>query len=353
MERRQGKRKKAPLIIALSLVSFLVLYFAGGIIAHNVVANVIFDKRGSDETSLSSKWYSVFNTQKDYETLQNRVIFSFSSINNEKLTGYFYSSPNPKGTVISLHGMGSLSDGDNAEFQDWFVKKGYNLAAIDLTASGRSEGKSMRGLHQSAYDAKDAYTYLLKENKIVSPLIMVGHSWGGFGAAASISLGVKADYVISFSAFDMPLNYMYDCAAIRVGPLAPITYPGFLLGIKMRFGENANLSASKALKDSNVKALLVHGEEDMTVRYSESLLYAAKDFPNVTPFSISNCGHDRPWLSEEAKQYAQESIAKIGEEFNKLNGEEAELALKEIGYDKNKASVLSTDLFSSIETFLA
>ncbi|MCR5078808.1 MAG: alpha/beta hydrolase [Bacilli bacterium] len=353
MEETKRKRKSPLFVISIVIAALVLTYFGSGVIAANIVSSVLYGHRLTTPKNLQSKWYALFNTREDYEVLSNREVLTFPSNNNETLSSYFYSSSSPKGTVISLHGMGSLADGDNSEYQQWFVEKGYNLLALDLTASGNSEGNEMRGLHQSAYDAYSAYSYLIKEKRIVEPLIMAGHSWGAYGAAASLSLGVKANYVISFSGYDVPIKEMYAQAESKVGILAPLTYPAFLLGMELRFGGNGTLSAKEAIANSSAKALLIHGDADNTVSYDISLLDAAKDLSNVTTLTIPGCGHDRPWLEMEAKEYANGFIAKLGKDFDSLDKERATEELTKLGYEKEKANILNKEVFSAIEKLLA
>ena len=339
-------RKKR--VIVLFVIFFLIIsYFAGGIIASNIVLSNIFEKRGSNESDLLTNELLIYKTRNDYSIMNERIEYDFYSSNN-KLKGYYYRVNDSKGLVISAHGMKSLSDAKDAEYQSYFIEQGYSVFAIDLTASGKSEGKSMNGLYQSAYDIKAAYDFLKEGNMLEDKLILVGHSWGAYGACASIALGLNPDYVISFSAFDNPYDTMVRFSLNSVGGIIYPTIPTFYLATNIKYGKNNTLSASKALKNSKAKSLVIQGKNDKTIPYNKEALYNhVKNLSNVKTLLLDNIGHNNPWLSYDSIKYVEDEIEP---KLKTLSGSELDNFIKNV--DKEKTSALSNIVFDEIKDFL-
>ena len=330
---------KTILITGLALT---VLYFGGGAIAYGAVSAVVFSRREVNEDIAY-----IYKVRSDYPALSTRSEHSFLSGNNT-LRGYLYSAFSPKGLVLAVHGMGSNSDSDDAQYQQWFLDQGYDVFALDLTCCGNSGGSSFKSLAQSAYDVASCFDYLTSHNLMKDQFIMVGHSWGGYGIAASLQLGVKADKVITFSAFDIPLDTMMEYARSYAGGIADFSYPSFALDSYIVQGKDASLSAFDGLKVSNTKALVIHGEEDNSVKIDGNSLYRrAKDLPNVTTLTLSNVGHAGPWRSTISLDYVKEVV----EPKLKERSEDKKFFLASI--DKEKTSQLSDQVFSKITSFLA
>ena len=342
------KKRKRIIIISCIILFLIISYFLGGIIASNIVLNNIFDKRGSDLSSLLNVEERIYKTRNDYDILKERTEYYFYNNYNEKLVGYYYKTNDSKGLVISAHGMTSQADSFDAEYQSYFVENGYNLFSFDLTASGKSEGNSMRGLHQSAYDVYSAYTFLKANNLLENNLILVGHSWGAYGVATSLSLGVKANYLITFSAFDNPYDTYIRYSKNYMGDFINLTIPSFFISTEIKYGKNNRLSASQAIKDSKIKSLIIHGNNDNSIPYDNEALYNhVKDYNNCETLLLDGINHNRPWLSKESKEYVNDNI---NNKIKELKDNELDTFINNI--DKNKTTELSNIVFNKINNFL-
>ncbi|MBP5092009.1 MAG: alpha/beta hydrolase [Bacilli bacterium] len=337
------KRKRLGKILIISVISVTVLYFGGGMAAAFIVNNAVFARHDEERVHLTKN-------RDDFALLTYREEFSFSLGNNE-LKGYYYQASPSLGTVIAVHGMNGYADGPDAQYQEWFLSKGYSVCSIDLTASGSSQGSSINGLHQSAHDVKAVYDYLLKNEKLEEKVVLCGHSWGGYGVAASLGLGVKADAVITFSAFDNPFDTMVNYSERYVGLLAKMSIPPFYIAQNMAYGEEVFRSASKALGHSPTKALIIHGEEDSAIPLKDiSLLDKARGMENVQTITLPHIGHVYPWLSESSYLYYGELTATY--ETLRKKGDDA--AMKEFldSIDLERSSARNEALFQQISSFL-
>ena len=330
------------------LAAILVVYLVGGLTAGAIVCENIFGHRGSSMEDLTSQpRFRIYKQRKAYATMQYRYGVNFVSGKNV-LTGYYYETDlTPKGTVIAAHGFNSLSEGPESAYHDYFLRRGYNVYALDLTACGESEGKSTVSLLQSGEDVKNACKALQDAGKLVGETILAGYSWGAFGAARAVRLGVEADKLICFSAFDCAYEMMLNSAVSRSHGLAYATVPPFALGLYMGNGEGAFERMSEFLPQHAVKSFFAQGEKDEVVPLSISLAERMKGKATVY---YSDATHVTPWFSKTAREYIANEIQP---ELDKVAGLPYEEGVICESVDKEKSSELDAGLFAALDAFLA
>ena len=337
--------KKTVGIVAGVILGATLIYFSGGVIVERLVANAVFNHRSPEPNDPKNHKAGMYLSQKDFPALSTRVELTFVSGGNT-LTGYYYDTPS-KDVVLFAHGMNSYADGPEAVVENYFVEAGYDVFAIDLSASGKSEGTSMVNLYQSAYDVAAAERYLRENNRVTGSLILSGYSWGGFGAAASLGLGAKADKLLTFSAYDCPYEMMIHSASERVGQLSVISVPCFALSTLMFHGENNFRKASDAVKSAGIPAMLIQGSEDKMVPLSGISLY--DHCPDAVRYEVRG-GHEVPWVSVSARQYVENTVKPELAKQEAISEEKAQEYLA--GLDKKRTSDLDVELFLRIDDFL-
>ncbi len=100
-----------------------------------------------------------------------------------------WSSPEPKGQLVFIHGLGEHS-GRYQNPAAWFTARGYSVYALDLRGHGHSEGR--RGDAASWRQLADDIGIFLK---IVPPgrRFLIGHSFGGQVVVNYLSEPSKSD----------------------------------------------------------------------------------------------------------------------------------------------------------------
>ncbi len=218
-----------------------------------------------------------------------------------------------KGLIVMVHGLGGNMD-SHLPVALKFTESGYKVFTFDCTGSGCSEGWGVRGLSQGALDLDAALTYIASDPELQSmPLIVYGHSMGGYAAAAVTAKHPEVDGIISIAAFDRPLTEMMEMAKKKAGVIAYAGYPGLAMQYLLMFGPDGNRSAAKALSGSKVPALIIAGSNDQVVPYPVSL-YAKKDAiddPNAEFIMIDEPyrnGHVGLWRSKKANREHTEEL---------------------------------------------
>lgn len=351
-----NKPRKIALIISASLASAIVTYFAGGLIVTSIVSNGFINKRYSDVSTLGDDFYRVQKVRTDYESLSVREEISFTS-GEETLMGYLYESASPKGVIIMAHGVNNQADGNSAPMQDYYVNHNYDVFAIDLTGCGRSTGKGIKTLHESRYCVANAVKTVKNLAKTKDlPIFLIGHSWGAYGAVAATQDvdGVKA--VASFSGYNKPNDMMFGFAESYTTRASVVLKPSLDFSLSVLCGGDSFFSAEKAIRNnSDVHYVVIHGEKDNTVPLKKYSLYdnIAKDgYSNVTPILLNGVTHGAPWKTVDAMEYTSEVEKGLADLRKKYKGKLPDDVREEYlsSFDKERTSVVNTDLLNQIDT---
>ena len=338
---------------------------SNGKIDANVILSGLLDRRQNNENSFPSSIDSlVYLYYPDYPSLASRTIYFFNSGRNQ-LAGYYYEVPNAKGIVIYVHGIGSYADDWYTIGQDYFVRNGFSVFAIDLTSCGRSQGIGIKGLAQSALDTKNAVKFVKEHiNKDNYPIFLFGHSWGGYGVAASLAFE-SVDAVASLSGFATPLEEMREVPENFVGQFidfdnnAKFNFNEVEEAAKERWPQYYNLSAVDGINSCNVPVLIVQGGKDKIVTPNGSSLYAHKDIirkEDVEYMFLPNDDHLSLFRCQESNQY-KEYVQSIRNDFEKVYGKNLSKIPPECvkqftsQFDRRLTSIVNENLFDSIANF--
>ena len=174
---------------------------------------------------------------------------------------------------------------------------------------GESEGRWAVGLQQIRQDLC-AYLSFTESppGREKLPLILYGHSAGGYAALAALSEGYDVDGVISVCGFNSPTDMMMYHSRENVGVLADLEYPFFVLENLFLFGSDASDTALEGINAAEIPILLIEGDSDERFPPSLGLIRYADSFqnPNVEWTTVSapwRGEHATPWLTEAGAAY--------------------------------------------------
>lgn len=330
-------------------------------IGARVVPMVMFDKRfTTTEGYLSSFEGHLYKNQTDFPSLKEREKISFKSGSN-KLNAYLYRCDMPIGLVMVVHGMMSLADSNIAIVEDYFLRNSFDVMAIDLTSSGESQGRAIKGLEQGAIDVSNAIAYINSKPSLAKlPLFLIGHSWGGYSVCASLYFDQSPVAVASLSGFINPIEEMLGIPKVNMGALGIIPEASreeLEDSIMERSGQIGFLGANDGIeKAKNTKIMLIHGDLDRTVPYKlTSILTQYKGRRRVEKVVLKGKKHGNVFYSKEAIQYAEpifEKQKQLASKYKKWDRvPEAEVEAFYASIDKEKTSVIDEGLFAKIKDF--
>ena len=116
------------------------------------------------------------------------------------------------------------------------------------------------------------------------PILLFGHSWGGYAAAAVLGGSHDVTASVCAAGFDTPLGLMRQTARRWCGPVAELGVPFLWLDQQLRFGTAANVSGAEAAAASGTPVLVLHGADDDTIPADGPSLLAAcqkENAPNI------------------------------------------------------------------------
>ena len=317
-----------PYVIIIIIIAAILFFLLSVCLAHYVVSNSIYGRRG--DASISIKYL----LPSDFPNLNVKKSYF---LNNKKarLSVYEYTQKGvkPVGLVLFVHGIGgghfySLS------LINYLCERGLMVVAYDQYASGTSEGRKIVSMNQGAIDAKYAVRYIEKNYDL--PFYVAGHSWGGYAASQALRYSKKIEKCVNIAG----LNNEISMASRIARPMVAIS--AFL-----HYGKYGLYSTYGALKKTSAKVLYLQGKQDAIVnpitngfRYEKKF----KNKPNIKVVMLDRKGHSP--IIDYKSQIAQ---LKVMKQFGMLGGV---LVPLETYVDFNKNNVPDMDVYKMIGDFL-
>ncbi|MBO5176151.1 MAG: alpha/beta fold hydrolase [Lachnospiraceae bacterium] len=290
----------------------------------------------------------------DFDGL-SREKYTFTSDKGQMLTGYKYyrSSESPKGMVVLAHGFGGGGHRAYMNIANYFATNGYWVFAYDATGNDESEGDAVGGLPQGIIDLDYAIRFVKSEFPNL-PIVLWGHSWGGYsvGSVTKLHPDVKAAVIVS--GFNESLD-MLECEGRKiVGNIIDFVLPIFIKHEKKSFGEYASMSILDSLASTEVPALFVHSEDDEMIPIEISFDRYFEKFSGDDRFSFiryKDKGHNFIFCSENRKAYVEEynkgANAYTESMGGQLTEEQATAYIRE-NFDKTKGFELDAELMAQM-----
>jgi dienelactone hydrolase len=344
------RRRKTLKVALISLVALLFVFSVGSMIFVKRFYDGYFQR--IDEPSHTGLLR--------YEDVNgyDRTRVNFKSGDNI-LAGYIYGENNRKGLIVISHGLG-YGAADYLAQTLYFVDNGWRVLAFDNTGTYESQGQSEKGLPQSALDLDAALSYVENDpslNKL--PIMLFGHSWGGYAVAAVLNYDHPVTAVVSVSGFNSPNELLREEARREMGPFGYFEYPFLVNYQSILFGDKAKLSAVNGINKSDTPIMIIHGTGDQEISFNGASIIShqrAITNPNVV-YKIASRenhnGHKSLFRSDTAVEYINEINKEYRALFDRYDGNIPEQAKAEYyaSVDKHQASELDASFMSAINSF--
>jgi len=198
----------------------------------------------------------------------------------ESLDGWYVPAPNPRATLLFLHGNGG-NIGHRVELVEMFHHIGLNVLIVDYRGYGRSTGKpSEEGTYR---DAAAAWRYLSETRRLpAGEIILYGESLGG-AVAAHLAQHHTPRALVLYAAFTSIPD-----RAHQLYPFLPTS-----LLARYRYDTRAALAATRC------PVLILHSGEDEITPYShgQELLAAAAEPKKLV--ELRGGHNDAPFVNRE------------------------------------------------------
>ena len=208
----------------------------------------------------------------------HRDSVSFQSNHGDTLRGYVFSYPDaPKALIVLCHGYGMSLD-DYLPECEYFCRNGYAVLAFDGSGTGISDG-ILYGLPQHILDLASCLDYVSSNSSFNQlPLLLYGHSWGGYSVDC-VSLVKKYPIrgIISAAAFQVSTAGLGPDMHRHWGAVAVLPLLGVTIYQRITFGPLASATAVEGLRRISTPVLILQSNDDSIIRYQDNyeVLYAA------------------------------------------------------------------------------
>lgn len=310
------KKKSMFLKILLIVIIIILLLFLGLTLLIHFSVTGSFTRGGYPDYPTTDYRYSHY--EKDYPRIEK----TFMSGKN-KLNAYLYGDINADRLLVFSHGLGGAHEDYMKELIE-MADRGYLVFAYDATGSGTSEGKSTKGLLQSALDLEAALNYINSDQDLNSKSkYLMGHSWGGFAVAEALGYRDDITAVASIAGYAYPVELLAEQGSEMMGTDLTDGRADFFFYISQLLsfgGKNYKRNAVDSINASDTPILLIHGTADEMISFDHAALIAHLDElinPNVKTYIIckdGQNGHNNLFHPTEALSY----IAEKNQEFNNL-----------------------------------
>jgi hypothetical protein len=258
--------------ILLFCLAFIVIFVVLPFGVVHLVQQVGFGERQDKNPKL--KYYSA----KDFGLTAKPISYPYKKYTIRGFVYYKGELSACKKLVIFAHGMGGGQASYTTEIA-YYVNCGYAVLAPDYVGCDLTEGNGSLGFAAGAECIIGACLFAKSHEVLCNmPIVLVGHSWGGYNVLCAASK-VKVQGVVAFSAFNSPTKAIVDAAVGMAGKkmlIVRLVRPYLWLYNFFKFGRMGNLKAGKAISKTNTPALLIHGAQDNVVPLSNSAAKKAK-----------------------------------------------------------------------------
>lgn len=294
-------KKKTRIILCIVLpITLILFFFVIPLVVSAIINNILFKKRSEINTDMLLK-------TTDFPNLLCEDV-TFNSNKSDELHGYLYSSETitPKGVVVYAHGYNAGGSNSTMMFANYFVNNNYYYFTYDITANGLSEGSNQRGLVQGVKDLDKAISCVKKMDKTKDyPIMLLGHSWGGYSVSAVLKFHPDVKAVCSLSGFNSAIDLMASTSRKKVGSfLTNASLPYLKLYERWVFGKDYKLNAIDGFNSSKCNVLIIHSSDDNVIDmdYGYNKYYELyKDNPRFKFIKYENKGHGFMFLNDSAR----------------------------------------------------
>ena len=230
---------------------------------------------------------------------------SFLNSNNVEIHYFYYYYDNYREDklVIFLHGIGPGHTAYLREIE-YLARSGYKVLSLDYQGCGESKGDNLRSLNEPTRDVMDLLDYL----KIDIPLVLVGHSLGGY-TSLNVLLnreGIEKAVVISPFISIESLCLVFTRSRFVTSHILDYEYH-----VDPKYYRD---SLIEGLQSNSVPVMFIHSTDDPVVPYELSTkVVESLNNPAYKFIITENKGHN-PNYTLDALNYMNE----VFDKYNKL-----------------------------------
>lgn len=294
------------LYITLGVIGFLaIVFFIALIFIHHVVFYTPI-KTQNDDFHLTESTQFVGNEKEVFElivTLRKKQADDVyvTSYDKLKLHARLYRNENSNVVAIMFHGYRGTARRDFSGGALHMLDRGYNVLLIDERGHGESEGHNITFGNREKHDVLSWMEYVKNNFPENVEIILVGISMGAatiLYAAEFIPGSIKMICDCPYSTGREIISSTIEKLKLPVKIFFPIVN---LSSILFSHASLTKDDASKSLKNSNHKVLIIHGDKDTIVPHQFSYRIYQENKEKVRYELFPNTDHGVSYLTDTAR----------------------------------------------------
>ena len=271
-------------VLGLILLFFLAVFLLYHFIFYSPLKGQLNDFNLQDSTNYRGYEERIKNLITDLmnKPYEDVYIRSFDKL---KLHARLFENKNTNKVAILCHGYRGTAYRDFSGGATEMIELGYNVILIDQRAHGLSEGHSITFGVRETKDLLSWIEFVKERFGQDIDLVLVGVSMGGHVVLSVANQVDKEVKIIADCPYSSPKAILHN--SIKSVHL-PIWLFYFLINLAAILFTHENMSKTSVydiIKDSENKILIIHGDKDSVVPYTNSL--ALKEaFPDKIQYEL-------------------------------------------------------------------
>ncbi len=259
------------------------------------------DDRESLRGTSWDKYYDQIREGADWIDAQEKEEHWMTSHDVLRLHAELVRHPDPKGTVIMVHGYHTNPRVDFSCDAWLYYECGWNLFMIDQRAAGQSEGKYITYGVKESRDLADWCRYVNRLFGEQKRLVLAGLSMGAATVLMSCARNLPANVtgLVADSPFSSPKDIIQKTIQRRYKVHGDMMVAGIDVWCARRAKFNLDqMNIWKGLEQNEIPLLLAHGTADQVVPYETSELAAKNTRGEVFLLRAEGAAHGCAYLTD-------------------------------------------------------
>lgn len=263
-----------------------------------------------------------YHSYTDFENLkQEKGIFNNSLKTEIHYFFYYYDNYRKDKIVLFLPGIGPGHASYLAEIVA-IAKKGYRVLTLDYTGCGESKGKILASLNRPTRDVND----LLDCLKLDVPIVLVGHSLGGYTSLNIIASHPNINKAVILSGF------LTIGSLLKTQIKSDFVYRHLLKYESKVEPDLFKIDVLDYLKTTDDKLLFIQSDDDQVVPYEIALKVVEEiDNKSIKTIKVTGKKHN-PNYTLKAIEYMNEVF---GNYYALINAKKIKTDEQKIAYFKD------------------
>ena len=160
----------------------------------------------------------------------------------------------------------------------------------------KSEGEGLGGVPQGVIDLDHAISFVESNNDIPDlPIVLFGHSWGGYCVSAVLTYHPEVKAVIECSGFNSSPDMFESGGKSQAGSVIYTMRPFIGLHERFKYGKYATNTAMDGFNSTDASVMIVHSADDgvIGIEYGLDKYYEKyKDDSRFTFVRFEDRGHN-------------------------------------------------------------